>query len=128
MKKLLLLSLFSGSLDGFSQVKAVTLPGQGDVFQQAELKATMNAICYHNTLTCRCGSGEVTSRGVVKPDTLRAIVLVTLFPNGVAHSRMGFVVIQDGKRPVYLDCRKKALKMPQVGWGYEIVNPNINKK
>lgn len=58
---------------------------------------------------------------VSKPDTLRAIVLVTLSPNGIAHSRMGFVVIEQGKRPVYLDCNKRALKLPQVGWGYEEV-------
>lgn len=63
-----------------------------------------------------------------KPDTIRAICLVTLFPNGIAHARMGFVVISDGKRPVYLDCQKKALKLPQVGWGYELVNPNKKEK
>lgn len=52
------------------------------------------------------------------PDTLRAIVLVTLSPNGIAHARMGFVAISESKRPVYLDCQKKALKLPMVGWGY----------
>lgn len=62
------------------------------------------------------------------PDTLRAIVLVTLFPNGIAHARMGFVVIAQGKRPVYLDCNKKALKLPMVGWGYELINPNEKLK
>lgn len=67
------------------------------------------------------------SMDVIKPDTLRAIILVTLFPNGIAHARMGFVVIEQGKRPVYLDCRKKALKLPQVGWGWE-VNPNYKQK
>lgn len=61
---------------------------------------------------------------VTTPDTLRAIVLVTLSPNGIAHSRMGFVVISEGKRPVYLDCRKKALKLPMVGWGYVEVGGN----
>lgn len=70
--------------------------------------------------------GEVVpaNKDVVKPDTLRAIVLVTLSPNGIAHSRMGFVVISEGKRPVYLDCRKKALKLPMVGWGYVEVGVN----
>lgn len=47
---------------------------------------------------------------------------------GIAHSRMGFVVIEQGKRPVYLDCRKRAIKWPQVGWGYEEVNPNYKDK
>lgn len=58
------------------------------------------------------------------PDTLRAICLVTLFPNGISHARMGYVVIAEGKEVVYLDCRKNALKLPQVGWGYRVVNPN----
>lgn len=70
-------------------------------------------------------SQDTLKRGT--PDTLRAIVLVTLRENGPAVARMGFVVIEQGKRPVYLDCRKRALKMPQVGWGYEVINPNYKK-
>lgn len=58
------------------------------------------------------------------PDTLRAIILVTLSPNGIAHARMGYVVIEQGKRPVYMDCRKRALKPPAVGWGWESVGGN----
>jgi hypothetical protein len=54
----------------------------------------------------------------IKPDTLRAIILVTTSPNGIAHARMGYVVIADGRKPVYLTCDKKALKLPQVGWGW----------
>lgn len=71
-------------------------------------------------------SQDTLKRGT--PDTLRAIVLVTLSPNGIAHSRMGFVVISEGKRPVYLDCQKKALKLPQVGWDWREVNPNVKLK
>lgn len=73
-------------------------------------------------------SQDTLKRGT--PDTLRAILLVTLGYNhlGIAHARMGFVVLSEGKRPVYLDCRKKALKLPQVGWGYELVNPNEKLK
>jgi hypothetical protein len=63
-------------------------------------------------------------RDVTQPDTLRAIILVTLSPNGIAHARMGYVVVEQGKRPVYLDCRKRALKLPQVGWGWEKVGKN----
>lgn len=87
LKKLFLLWLFSGSLDSFSQ---------DTVKHRIDLKA----------------QGWVVDK---KTDTLRAICLVTLFQNGIAHARMGFVVIEQGKRPVYLDCNKKALKLPQVG-------------
>lgn len=62
------------------------------------------------------------------PDTLRAIVLVTLSPNGIAHARMGFVVIEQGKRPVYLDCQKRALKLPMVGWDWREVGVNEKLK
>lgn len=65
---------------------------------------------------------------VITPDTIHAIILVTLSPNGPAHARMGYVVRQDGKPVAYLDCRKRALKWPQVGWGYELVNPNAKLK
>lgn len=59
-----------------------------------------------------------------KPDTSRAIILVTLSPNGIAHARMGFIVREPGRPVVYLDCRKRALKWPQVGWDWREVNPN----
>lgn len=100
--------LLSTSLTAFSQV-------------------SYNAICHHNTPACRCGSGEVVVKDTVNrrtPDTLRAIILVTMCPNCLAHARMGFVVICEGKRPVYLDCRKRALKGRQMGWGWVEVNPN----
>lgn len=72
--------------------------------------------------------GSFEFRGpAAKPDTLRAICLVTLSSNGIAHARMGFVVISEGKPPVYLDCRKRALKWPMVGWGYREVKTNQNK-
>jgi hypothetical protein len=128
MKHLLLLFFFSGSLDSFSQ-------------------GIKPDVCYHNAPACNCSSGKIVDRVPTSdttrelwlingayvwkpkqatPDTLRAIILVTLSPNGIAHARMGYVVVQDGKRPVYLDCRKRALKLPHVGWGYVIVNPKEN--
>jgi hypothetical protein len=107
MKHLLLIILFSGSLDSFSQDKTEKLYLWPD------------------------GKYSVLDPGPAlpppTPDTLRAIILVTLSPNGIAHSRMGFVVISEGKRPVYLDCRKKALKLPAAGWGWEVINSNSNK-
>lgn len=65
---------------------------------------------------------------IIKPDTVRAICLVTLFENGIAHARMGFAVIETGKRPVYLDCRKRALKGSQMGWGFREVDVNYKQK
>lgn len=46
------------------------------------------------------------------------LISLTLIPNGPAHARPGYMVIEQGKRPVYLDCRKKALRGSQVGWGW----------
>lgn len=106
LKRLILLFLFSGSLDSFSQDKIDTV-----YFGRTGL------IFRNDTLINQFVTPAT-------PDTLRAICLVTLFPNGIAHARMGYVVIAEGKEVVYLDCRKNALKLPQVGWGYRVVNPN----
>lgn len=117
MKRLFLIWIFSGSLDSFSQDKIDTIHIGG-----------LKLIFRNDTLFNQFATGSISEKDLTKPDTLRAICLVTLFPNGIAHARMGFVVIEQGKRPVYLDCRKKALKIPQVGWGYEVVNPNTNQR
>lgn len=104
MKHLLLFILFSGSLDSFSQdTKTLEYPPKPVIIERYKIV-------------------QVPLES--KPDTLRAIVLVTLSPNGIAHARMGFVVISEGKRPVYLDCQKKALKLPQVGWDFKEVGVN----
>lgn len=129
--KFFTLFLLSISLTSFSQV-------------------SQYAICYHNTPACRCSGGEAVVRDTVnrrtpdtawwvknppfsgclklcvtnKPDTLRAIILVTLSPNDIAHARAGYVVIEQGKRPVFLDCRKRALKGSQVGWDFREVGVN----
>lgn len=116
MKKLLLLFFFSGSLDSFSQVKIDTVHIGG-----------LKLIFRNDTLYNQIAPVEVRdalNQGSPKPDTLRAIILVTLTPNGIAHARMGFVVIAEGKEVKYLDCRKNALKLPQVGWRYRVVGEN----
>lgn len=110
LKRLLLLWIFSGSLDSFSQVADTIWDFRNN---------------YDGTWTY--GPPKKTEPAP-KPDTLRAICLVTLFPNGIAHARMGFVVIAEGKEVEYLDCRKKALKLPQVGWGYRLIDPNYKQK
>lgn len=103
LKHLLLLMFFSGSLSCFSQDKPEKLYLWPD------------------------GKLSVLDPGLPILDTLRAICLVTLSSNGPAHARMGYVVISEGKRPVYLDCRKRALKGSQVGWDWREVNLNENK-
>lgn len=71
---------------------------------------------------------NIVIKSTITPDTSRAILLVTLSPNGIAHARMGYVVIEQGKPPVYLDCRKQALKWPQVGWDWREVGVNYKQK
>lgn len=103
MKKLLLIILFSGSLDSFSQdTKTLEYPPKPVVIERYKIV-------------------QVPLES--KPDTLRAILLVTLGyrQQGIAHARMGFVVIEQGKAPVYLDCQKRALKLPMVGWDWREV-------
>jgi hypothetical protein len=112
---LLLVSMLTGSLDGRSQERTLENPpkpvdgrsgiaAEGDTSGGGYIHSYDRYTVNHRT-----------------PDTLRAIILVTLSPNGIAHARMGYVVIEQGKRPVYLDCRKRALKLPAVGWGWERV-------
>lgn len=94
------------------------------------MKHLLLSLIFSASLTAfsQVSQNTVTTRDVVKPDTIRAICLVTLFENGIAHARMGWVVIAPDKRPVFLDCRKRALKYPQVGWGFREVDPNVNQK
>lgn len=88
-------------------------------------QVSRNAVCYHNTPACRCSSGEVVQKGAAiyrTPDTLRALILVTLSTTrqGIAHARVGYVVL-GGEKVIYLDCRKRPLKLPAKGWGWEVV-------
>jgi hypothetical protein len=115
MKHLILLIFFSASLSAFSQADTTQLKFDPRLWGSPEPDENGRTL------------GMAVYLGNIKPDTLRAICLVTLFPNGIAHARMGFVVITQGKRPVYLDCNKKALKLPQVGWDFREVNTNYNK-
>jgi hypothetical protein len=108
MKHLLFLFIFSGSLDGFSQVVSTTQPLR-------QFDVTKLPICYHNTPDCRCNSGTVVQFGEPAPDTLRA-TLIVYYDNSPAilHTKPGFVVRQTGKDEVYLDDRKKVIKNLEV--------------
>lgn len=116
MNHLLLTLVFSASLTAFSQDRPMTL------MPTYEPKA----IIIHPDGTFSLQYPEPKGE-VITPDTLRALILATMCKRCAAEAIPGFVVIAPGKRPVYLDCRKRALKWPQVGWRYELVNPNYKK-
>lgn len=115
MKHLTLLLILTTSLSAFSQ--------SADTSQLFDTSTGGRAVSPTDGISI----GYVTTGRVssyVKPDTLRAIILVAMCPNGIAHARTGYVVIEPGKRPVYLDCRKRALKWPVVGWDWREVGVN----
>jgi len=131
MKHLLLFIFFSGSLDSFSQ-DTLSKPTDTIWWVNNPPFSGCLKLCV-NPDALRLSTGILVysaheERAAAKPDTLRAICLVTLHENGIAVARKGFVVIAQGKRPVYLDCRKRALKMPQVGWDFREVNVNYKQK
>jgi hypothetical protein len=119
MKHLTLLLILSASLAAFSQARIDTVH-----IGALKLIGRNDRLYNHIAIGQAIGGLYTTTQDISTPDTLRAICLVTLFQNGISLARMGFVVIEHGKRPVYLDCRKRALKLPQVGWGYEVVGAN----
>lgn len=96
MKHLLLVFLFSGSLDGFSQDTLYLWPdGKYSILNPGSPLST--------------------------PDTLRA-TLIIYYDRGPAilHTKPGFVVLRGGKEDVYLDDRKKEIKAPLEVWSYKI--------
>lgn len=96
MKKLILIWLFSGSLDTFSQTDRLYLWPDG----------TLSVL----------NPGEDPHR----PDTLRA-TLIVYYDRGPAilHTKPGFVVWGDSEI-VYLDDKKKVIKEPWEVWTYKI--------
>lgn len=85
MKKLLLIWIFSGSLDGLCQDTLMKAPDGIHYIKSA----------------------------VPKPDTLRCTLFV-YYDRGpaIVHTKPGFVVMQDYKDNIYLDDRKKVIKSP----------------
>jgi hypothetical protein len=91
MKKLLLIWIFSGSLDGIGQNKIDTLPR------------------YCNT----AGVTLITYR----TDTLRSILLVTGKPPAFTHAVYGYCVVRNGVHVGHLDSRGRLFKLPVRVWG-----------
>jgi hypothetical protein len=103
MKKLLLLWIFSGSIDCFSQTEKLYLWPDGKL-------SVLNP-----------GAGLP-----LLPDTLRA-TLIVYYDNGPAilHTKSGFVV-RRSRDEVYLDDKMKVIKAPWEVYGYKLKN-NKNK-
>lgn len=118
MKKLFFFLLLSASLTAFGQSVPLDDMAPNTTQYIVGKNGGGDTLRYHVRLEDRVG-----------PDTLRAILLVTMGyrQQGIAHARMGYVVVEQGKHPVYLDCRKRALKWPQVGWDFREVDLNYKK-
>lgn len=117
MKHLLLVFLFSGSLDGFSQTVDTT-----------QLLRQLNTTMWGCPITSgSVGSKQLQSGSVErqlpvsKPDTLRA-TLIVYYDRGPAilHTKPGFVVLRGGKEDVYLDDRKRVVKAPLEVFSYKL--------
>lgn len=106
MKHLILIFLFSGSLDSFSQ----QLPGE---LPKSEYTLEVKPATGYLVECCKM---------ITKPDTLRA-TLIVYFDRGPAilHTKPGFVVRQFGKDEVYLDDRKRVIK------GLEVLTYKLKK-
>jgi hypothetical protein len=102
LKRLFLLWIFSGSLDGFSQVPDTTIPLSE--YNWSQPKPSIYTYPSHT------------------PDTLRAELLVTYTTRrwGVAHARDGYVVRKDGKVIRFLDDRKQRFPPNTRLWGWVV--------
>ena len=107
MKKLLLIWIFSGSLDGMCQ----DVHPINRVIEPIDKGFARTPVYWPDTL-------------VTKQDTLRATLLVTY--NGanmsIAHTKPGYVVRIGSHDKEFLDDRKKQIKAPVEVWKYKIKN------
>lgn len=102
MKHLLLIWIFSGSLDGFSQ----TVPS--------------NDIRY--LIQAPDGSFSI-RKPDDKTDTLRSVLLVTGKPPAFMHAVNGFCVVRNGEHVGHLDSRQRLFKLPVRVWQCEGIYP-----
>ena len=136
MLKRLLLWIFSGSLDGFSQSNYK--PGEdyllfrndtlwccvkSGAIWSADCKRTITDTGGPGAIRFSTGLGDPGKWHVTTPDTLRAELLLTYTTRrwGVAHARDGYVVKKDGKVIRFLDDRKRRFGPTTRLWGW-IVN------
>jgi hypothetical protein len=114
MKRLLLLWLFSGSLDGFSQADT------GKIDLKAQGWKVTSASDGPHLLSSRTVTWLTP---VATTDTLRA-TLIVYYDSGPAilHTKPGFVVRQFAKEEIYLDDKKKVIKAPLEVLTYKLKN------
>lgn len=107
MKHILLLWLFSCSLDGFSQAIDST-----QYLRQYKAWKKEGDTVY---------GGCTTGTSWLDPDTLRC-TMVIYYENGasILHTKSGFVVRQLNKENIYLDDRRRVIKSPVAVWGYKL--------
>lgn len=105
LKRLLLIWIFSGSLDSFSQDKPEPLY----LWPDGKL-SVLNP-----------------NLPVINPDTLRAELLVTYTTRrwGIAHARDGYVVRKDGKVIRFLTDKKERFPPNTRLWGWVDVTEKI---
>jgi hypothetical protein len=106
MKRLLLIWIFSGSLDGIAQDKIDTIRIGG-----------LKLIFRNDTLFNQFVTGEVVSTRDGRTDTLRSILLVTGKPPAFTHAVYGYCVVRNGEHVGHLDSRGRLFKLPVRVWG-----------
>jgi hypothetical protein len=67
-------------------------------------------------ITYKESTGKPLAGVIDRVDTIRASLLVTLRPMGVAHHREGYAVVKNGNAITFLDCRKSEVKLPIIVW------------
>jgi hypothetical protein len=60
-------------------------------------------------------------KNVSESDTIKASLLITTRHMGIAFKKIGYVVIQSGADPKFLDCQKIPITEPYEVWLYHII-------
>lgn len=105
MKRLLLIWIFSGSLDGIGQDKI-------DTVHIGRLKL----IFRNDTLYNQFFAGPML-KDIATTDTLRSVLLVTGKPPAFTHAVYGYCVRKNGACIGHLDSRQRLFKLPVRVWG-----------
>jgi hypothetical protein len=102
MKHLTCLLLYFISLDGFGQSLDTTI-----ALRQFDASKWVGGV-----------TGVAIQ--VTKPDTIRALLLITASTtrSSIPHTKIGYVV--KGADIKYLDCDKREIKLPVVVWGWKM--------
>jgi hypothetical protein len=125
MKKLLLIWIFSGCLDGIGQDKNDTIAiatGTYLVRHKDSLIGFYRTPQTTDTTPIYCGTAGVTLI-TYRTDTLRSVLLVTGKPPAFTHAVYGYCVVRNGVHVGHLDSRGRLFKLPVRVWGCEGIYP-----